>query len=596
MVPWFLRYPKRLQLERSLVNELASKADWLIGSEWRVAGDLCLDAVIRAHGHDYDVRVSFPSLYPDAPSVVRPLNMEHRLSSHQYGGADGPLCLEWGPDNWHRDVTADLMLESTYRLLQIENPEGEERPAIPVPAPSRHMLTVGQELRFEWARWYASNPLTDFLAIQPRPSVGSFKFSWQTGKSWVILVHEATVLDGDIWTDAQVPTNLPGAETKDLINGVWIKADIDGTTISQSKTLKDIQALLGDSLGANILATDGTSPFPGFDQSMTGVMIMDQAGELHMFCVLRGESLTVCKKVISDVTPIQSRSPDCDCLNDKKIGIVGLGSAGSKIAISLTRMGVRNFYFLDHDVLLPENLQRHALDWQGIAQHKVDAITESIGRIAPGTSVETSRLHITGQESNAAVSGALNTLAECDLLVDATANPKVFNLIAAVARTASRPMVWMEIYGGGIGGMVAMSRPEVDPTPQDMRGVYLSYCADNPYMDSTQVPVNYAVESDEGEVIVASDSDVSIIAHHAARFVPECFAPTERSKFPYPMYLVGLAAEWVFDAPFATIPISMASCPVVGWGDNTGQEFSPEDVEFLQGLFKKSEDETSDPT
>jgi molybdopterin/thiamine biosynthesis adenylyltransferase len=596
MVPWFLRYPKRLQLERTLVSELASKSDWLIGTEWRVAGDLCLDAVIRAHGHDYDVRVSFPSLYPDAPSVVRPLNMEQRLSSHQYGGADGPLCLEWGPDNWHRDVTADLMIESTYRLLQIENPAGEERPAIPIPAPSRHMLTVGQELRFEWARWYASNTLEEYLILHPTPSVGSFKFSWQTGKNWVVLVHEATILDGDIWKDAQIPTNLPGAESKDLLNGVWIKADIDAMTISQCRTLKDLQTLFNDSLGADILATDGTSPFSGFDQSLTGVMIKDRAGELHMFCVLRGDSLTACKKVVSDITPTQFRSPDWEALNGKTIGIVGLGSAGSKIAISLVRMGVRNFYLLDHDVLLPENLQRHALDWQGVAQHKVDAMAESLGRIAPGVCVESSRLHLIGQESNAAVSGALNRLAECDLLVDATANPKVFNLMAAVARTASKPMVWMEVYGGGIGGMVAMSRPEVDPTPQDMRGVYLSYCADNPYLTSSQGPADYAVETDEGDVLVASDADISIIAHHAARFVPECFASPERAKYPYSMYLIGLAREWVFEAPFATVPISMESCSAAGWGDNTGQEFSPEDVEFLLGLFKKSEDETSDPT
>jgi hypothetical protein len=114
-------------------------------------------------------------------------------------------------------------------------------------------------------------------------------------------------------------------------------------------------------------------------------------------------------------------------------------------------------------------------------------------------------------------------------------------------------------------------------------------------MTSFQIPVNYAVEYDEGEVLVASDADISIIAHHAARFIPECFAPPEQSKFPYPMYLIGLAKEWVFEAPFAAVPISMASCPVSGWGDNTGQEFSPEDVEFLLGLFKKNEDETTNP-
>ena len=99
---------------------------------------------------------------------------------------------------------------------------------------------------------------------------------------------------------------------------------------------------------------------------------------------------------------------------------------GSKVAISLARMGVRKFYLIDHDVLLPENLQRHALDWQGVIQHKVDAMMTAIDRIAPGSQVEVCRLQIMGQESSASVSGALSRLAKCDLLIDATANPRVF--------------------------------------------------------------------------------------------------------------------------------------------------------------------------
>ena len=168
MMPWFLRDPERLKLERTGIEELSRSAKWLVGTEWRIEGELCLDAVIRAHGHDYEVRVSFPALYPDAPAVVRPRNMQRRISTHQYGGADGPLCLEWGPDNWHRDITAVQMLESAHRLFEIENPLGEDRPHIPVVAPSRHKLTVGQELRGEWARWYASRALSDYFASTAR--------------------------------------------------------------------------------------------------------------------------------------------------------------------------------------------------------------------------------------------------------------------------------------------------------------------------------------------------------------------------------------------------------------------------------------------
>jgi len=597
MIPWFLRDTERLSLERTGIESLSSSAKWLVGTDWRLDGELYLDAVIRAHGHDYEVRVSFPALYPDAPAVVSPRNMQHRISNHQYGGADGPLCLEWGPDNWHRDVTAVQMLESAHRLFDTENPLGEDRPKIPEAASSRHKLTIGQELRGEWARWYSSSALANYLAARPKNSIGIFKFSFhQINDSWVFLVYETRPIGGGIWKDNQIPTTLPGAEAKYLNVGVWLKTDLDERTIVQLRTISELQVLLAEMGGAEFIAVDGTSPVDGFKAPLAGILIMDRKGALHFLVVFSEESIMVCQKVQSETVPIQSRSPDSNDLDGKTIGIVGIGSAGSKIALSLARMGVRDFFLVDYDILLPENLQRHALDWQGVAQHKVDTMKLSIDRVAPGARVEICRLHIAGQESNAAVSGALNRLAECDLLIDATASPKVFNLLAAVSRTANRPMVWMEVYGGGLGGFVARSRPGIDPTPQDMRGAYLEYCTGNPDLAKRSVLANYAVETEGSEVLVASDADVAIIAHHAARFVPDCFTSIEQTKFPYSMYLIGLTKGWVFEAPFATIPISMASYTVAGWNEGEKTERKPEDIEFLIELLKKHENAADNTT
>ncbi len=580
-----------------MVEELSRSAEWLVGVEWRLEGGLCLDAVIRAHGHDYEVRLSFPALYPDAPPVVHPRKMEQRVSTHQYGGADGPLCLEWGPDNWHRDITAVQMLESTHRLFETENPLGEDAPKVPVVAPSRHKLTVGQALRGEWARWYESKELANYLAAQPGSSIGSFKFSFRKiGEIWIALVHEAMPLGGSVWRDNQIPTTLPGAEAKELDIGVWFKTSLDETSIGRPYTIGELQALLAGMGGDKFIATDGSSPVDGFQRPIAGVLIMDRAEELHLFLVFSGNAIVTCSKVRSETVPVQFRSPDLDQLKSKSIGIVGLGSAGSKIVMSLARMGVRKFFLVDYDVLLPENLERHALNWEGVIQHKVDAMRVAIERVAPAAQVEVCRLHITGQESNAAVSGALNRLARCDLLIDATANPGVFNLLAAIARTSSRPIIWLEVFGGGMGGLIARSRPGIDPTPQDMRGAYLQYCRDNPDLTSRLASENYAAENPEGEVLVASDAEVAVLAYNAVRLVPDCFTPPEQSKFPYSMYLIGLAKGWVFEAPFATIPISMESFNVMREEEAKEKELSHEDVEFLAGLLKKREDGTANTT
>jgi len=593
MMPWFLRDPERFKLERTGVEELSRSATWLIGTEWRIDEyGLVLDAVIRAKGHDYEVQVSFPTLYPDAPVIVRPQKMQTRISTHQYGGPDGPLCLEWGPDNWHHDVTSVQMLESAHRLFEVENPLGEGRPDIPVVAPSRHKLTMGQELRGKWRRWYAGATVADYLLGQPGQSVGTFKFSFlTTGESWVSLVHEAISFGGITCRDDQIPTTQLGSGN--LRVGIWFNTDLEKSAIGQPKKLAELRDLLAGIEEAKFLTTDGSSPVHDFGKFISGVIIIDKTGELHLFIVFPDEDVLVSSRVKTEGEPVQTRSPDWDALNCKTIGIVGLGSVGSKIAMSLTRMGCRKFYLIDHDLLLPENLQRHALDWQGVTQHKVYAMKLAIGLVAPEAHIDVSCLHITGQESNASISGVLNRLASCDIVIDATANSRVFNLLAAIARTACLPMVWMEVFGGGVGGLVARSRPRTDPAPQDMRGAYLQFCSDNPAPDLGQVYGNYAIENEEGEVLVASDADVAIIAHHAARFVPDCFVPPEHSIFPYSMYLIGLTKGWIFEAPFDTKPISMESYSAAGWENSKKQELDAEDVQFLCDLLKKDDNATS---
>ena len=135
--------------------------------------------------------------------------------------------------------------------------------------------------------------------------------------------------------------------------------------------------------------------------------------------------------------------------------------------------------------------------------------------------------------------------------------------------------------------MVARSRPRVDPTPQDMRGAYLKYCTDNP--DPTAKPTrnDYGFETDEGKVLIASDADIAIIAHHAVRFAADCFTAPEQAKFPHSMYLVGLCKGWVFEQPFVTIPISMASFSTAGWSKGDNAEFGPELSGFIFELIQK---------
>jgi molybdopterin/thiamine biosynthesis adenylyltransferase len=598
MIPWFLTDFERLKRERDGITALQSQSkDWLLGAIWLLdEGGICLDAVIRAHGIDYEVRVSFPPLFPDAPIFVRTRNLEHRISTHQYGGANGTLCLEWGPDNWHPDISAVQMLESTHRLFEIENNIGRDEQTPAVIAPSRHKLTIGQELRGDRTRWYYGAPLAEFMSAQPPLATGSFKFSYRMLESGsVILIHETAILDGAKWNDKTVPTDLPDGDSICQYSGVWFRTELDPTEIGTPENLDSLRGMLAGMNAEVLLATDGTSPVAGFQRTMAAVLLLDKALEPYLFLVTYNNTVARISTVRS-ATATDARAPSSAVLDSKSVGIVGMGSVGSKIALSLARMGLTKFYIVDHDLFLPENIARHALNWQAVARHKVDAMATAIHHVQPGATVEVCRLHLTGQESNAVVSGALKHLSECDLIIDATAELRVFNLLAAVARRASRPIVWMEVFGGGIGGLIARSRPGADPQPHDLRNAYLQYCTDHPAQSPLVRAHDYSAEAADGSVIEASDAEVSVIADHAVRFAIDCLIPSEELRFPHSMYLIGLLRAWVFEAPFDTIPISPQAPPISQEVPAESDNMDPEHVAFLLELIKKKSDATSPAT
>jgi|RhiMetdeSRZDD1v2_1073273.scaffolds.fasta_scaffold27413_3 sulfur-carrier protein adenylyltransferase/sulfurtransferase len=294
---------------------------------------------------------------------------------------------------------------------------------------------------------------------------------------------------------------------------------------------------------------------PFFVRTLPDPLILDKAHNPHFFIVFDDDVALELALVRSEASARLPRTPEAyQGLTAKSVGIVGVGSAGSKIASTLARMGMGEFFLVDHDIFFPENIERHVLDWNNIGDHKADGVGEMLSRMSSRIKVDVSRVHLTGQESTPTVSGVLRKLSQCDLLIDATANPRVFNLLSSVALASQKPLVWLEVYAGGMGGLIARSRPGRDPAPQVMRGIYNQYCIDHPVPD-LQLARDYAAQEPDGRILVASDADVSILAHHTARLAVDTVLGCDPSAYPYSMYLIGLAYWWVFQAPFHTVPI-----------------------------------------
>ena len=248
--------------------------------------------------------------------------------------------------------------------------------------------------------------------------------------------------------------------------------------------------------------------------------------------------------------------PGFELLAGTSVGIAGLGSLGSKVAASLARTGVGRFYLVDDDLYLPENAVRHALDLRCVGGHKSAAVADVITCLSPHAAVEHAEVRLGGQESSGVLSGELGRLASCDVIVDATADPQAFNLLAAAAQSRGKALLWAQVFAGGIGGFVARSRPGVDPPPHEVRRRLGAYSAEHPAPDAP-VDEPYAALGWDGEVHVASDADVTVIAGILTELVLDTLLARQPSRYPHSLYLVGLARAWVFSEPLHVIPIEV---------------------------------------
>ncbi len=554
---WFRENQVRLAREVAAVEQLRTSSQWLIHAQWATDRHLYLDAVIRAHGHDYPVRLDYPAYFPDVPPTIRPTNAQFRWTSHQYGGINGPLCLQWGPDTWLPEVTGAQVLESAYALFHQENPMGQGHAEYANPAPSRHHLEAGQELRFQWGRFYVGQQLVSVLQAQPTGTLGIVRFSASAhDKIWFVLVHEVEV-PGELPTlvDDSIPAFIRGENDKNLDLGVFFQTNLAPEALNEISLAYHLRGLLWQNrFDIGMLSKEVQPNALGLTTRPLGVFVLDNTNAIHFFMLLNDKVYKL-GAVHTAVNAGVQRMPEyLEGLAEKSIGIVGLGSAGSKIAISLARMGARSFYLVDYDVFLPENVERNELDWGSVGEHKVDAVREQLSRVNAKIEVDVSYLHLTGQESNAAVAHTIEQLSRRDIIIDATANPAVFNVLAAVATAANKPMVWLEVFGGGTGGLIARSRPGRDPEPRRIRQVYKDYCDEHPASQGAQLD-NYAAEDAEGRVRTASDADVSIIAANAARLAVDTVLERDPSAYPYSLYLIGLEPWWVFTQAMHTIPI-----------------------------------------
>ena len=563
---WYLKDSARFAQERSALAALQAEVDWLmIESERLDGGQLLYDLEIQASGRTYPAVLRYPSTFPHSPPSVLP-RVPERWSSHQYG--QGELCLEWGPDTWVASLTGADMVRSAHKLLVTEVPDSDALGQI---VASRHATSIGQDLRHEPFRFLVTKALAAKLhAIRP-PFVGTMAYFLRTaGGAHIAIPVEIDAGLTSAWRDPTVSSDIERSSTplKGLVSALPTGSGLP-TTRNSGQLIAELRAL-----GCNF----PTDYRPGALEFLT---IMTDEG-MRLFWIRDGDEKAWEFTAVLEGAGGRS-DPARYSIGDKTVGLVGCGSAGSKIAVSLARAGARDFVLIDDDVFLPENLVRHELDWDGVASHKVDALARRLEAVAPGCKVVVRRHRLGGQEANGSVDGALALLRNSNLIIDATADARVFNLLGGVVADGGPPLVWLEVYGGGIGGLVARSRPELDPSPQTTRARIDAWCADKDVI-APRPAARYEVDADDGPMI-ADDADVAVIAAHAARFAIDILTEPKASAFPVSAYFIGLKSGWIFEQPFHSFPVDVGPPE-----PRDAPAFDPEALAAIAALLEESRD------
>lgn len=141
-------------------------------------------------------------------------------------------------------------------------------------------------------------------------------------------------------------------------------------------------------------------------------------------------------------------------LAQKRVGVVGCGSGGSFVALSLAMSGVGHFTLIDDDALEPGNVVRHACDMRYIGQNKAAAVADLIKQRNPKAEIDVREGRIEAH---------MDALDDLDILVVGVDGENVKYIINEAALKRGLTAVYAGVYERGEGGDVVIIRPYNGP-------------------------------------------------------------------------------------------------------------------------------------
>jgi molybdopterin/thiamine biosynthesis adenylyltransferase len=136
------------------------------------------------------------------------------------------------------------------------------------------------------------------------------------------------------------------------------------------------------------------------------------------------------------------------------VGVVGVGSGGSFVALSLAMSGVGRFVLVDDDALEPSNIVRHAADLRDLGRNKAAAVADLIRQRNPRAVVEV----VAGR-----IEAHMDALDRCDLLIVGVDGEGAKYALNEACLERDLTAIYAGVYERGEGGDVVIIRPYDGP-------------------------------------------------------------------------------------------------------------------------------------
>jgi hypothetical protein len=162
---------------------------------------------------------------------------------------------------------------------------------------------------------------------------------------------------------------------------------------------------------------------------------------------------------------MEDRLPSWVRLGGRKVSLVGLGSVGGSLALELARAGLSELRGMDFDTVEAGTTMRWPLGLSAAGRLKAGALARRIAQDYPYTEFKP-MVHRLGQSAGTTTARQLSELDildhfldEADLVLDASAEIGVQQVLADEASQRGIPQLYVSTTEGAMGGLVARVIP-----------------------------------------------------------------------------------------------------------------------------------------